>query len=142
MMAIRIVTGAAEEHEAGPSAARSALFGVVTGPAKAPQIFDGAVAGVAQRRGALPNVLQRVVANVAAGPRFGRQRRATLDGAVGLDAERGATGSARRHVAARHRTLEQRFVRTKVADVVARPDAHLELVGAVLQRAEQREQLE
>src|SRR4051812_40935817 len=84
MMAIRIVTGATEEHEAGPGATGAAFVGVVAGAAKAPQIVDGAIPRVAQRGRALPDVLQRIVANVAARPGFGRQRRTTLDRAVGF----------------------------------------------------------
>src|SRR4051812_36907997 len=82
MVAVRIVTGATEEHEAGPRAAGAAFVGVVAGATVAPQVFDGAVARVAQRRRTLPNVFQRVVADVAARPGFGRQRRTAFDGAV------------------------------------------------------------
>src|SRR5215216_3114962 len=133
MVAIRIVAGAAKENEAGPGAAGPTLVGVIAGAAVAPQIFHGAVARVAQGRGALPNVLERVIADVAARPRLRRQRRAAFDRAVRLDTEGGAARAAGRHVTARHRAFEHRLVWAEVADVVARPDPHPKLVRALLE---------
>src|SRR5262245_13340807 len=91
MVAVGVVAGLAEQDERRPGAARAALLGVVAGLAESPQIArHRAIARVAKRLGALPNVLKRMIADVAAGPRLGGKRRAPFDRAVGLDAQRGA----------------------------------------------------
>src|SRR5438128_1011883 len=102
-----VIAGFAEEHVGGPGAPRAALVRVVAGAAEPPEIFHRAIARVPQRRGALPDVLQRILADVAAGPAVGRQRGTTLDGPVRLDAERRASGAARREVAERHLSPQQ-----------------------------------
>src|SRR5690606_13797599 len=139
VVAVGVVAGLAEETEARPRAARPADVGVVAGAAVAPEILDGAIARVAQRRAALPDVPEAVVADVAAGPRLGGQRGAALDRSVGLDAERRAARAARGHVPARHRPAQRALVGAEVADVVAWPDPHARLVAARLERGQQRE---
>src|SRR6185369_10163508 len=109
----RVVARLAEQAEPRPGAAGAALVGVVAALAVAPEIVDGAVAHVAQRRRPLPDVAQRGVADVAAGPGHRLQRRTALDGAVGLDAQRAAAGPARRRVTARHPPAQRRFVGTR-----------------------------
>src|SRR5690242_13502320 len=93
-MAEGVVPRLAEVDEARPRAAGATLVGVVAVVAVAPEIVDGAVAGVTQRRGALPDVLEARVADVAACPRRRGERRAAFDRAVRLDAERHATRAA------------------------------------------------
>src|SRR5262249_33577705 len=112
VVAHRIVARLAEQRLRGPRAAAAAFVGVVTGAAEAPQIVDGAVADVAHRRAALPDVDEPRVAHVAAGPARGRQRRAALDRAVGFDAEAPHTGAASDVMTARRRTAQNRFVGT------------------------------
>src|SRR5262249_36259513 len=109
------------------------------GAAEPPEVFHRAIAGVPQRRGALPDVFQRVLADVAAGPAMGRERGTPFDGPVRLDAERRAAGAARREMSERHLPPEQRLVRTEVADVVPRPESHSCLVAAGLEPCKERE---
>src|ERR1019366_2700574 len=135
VMAVGVIAGFTEGDEAGPRAAALAV---------APEVAGRAVARVAERFAPLPDVFERRVADVAARPWRGRQRGAALDRAVGLDAERGAARAARPAapavtavvVAAKHG-----LVGAEVADVVARPQAHAELVAPLLQGREQREEL-
>src|SRR6187431_2468206 len=87
VVTVRVIAGPPEEHMTGPGAACQALFRVVASAAETPQIIDRAIAHVAQGSGAFPNLTQRVIANVAACPGFGGQRRTALDRAVGLDTE-------------------------------------------------------
>ena len=68
MVAVRIITGFTKHGETSPSAARTALVGVIAIAAEAPQIFHSAVAGVAHRTGALPNIFERVLTDIAACP--------------------------------------------------------------------------
>ena len=70
------------------------------------------------------------------------QRRAALDGAVGLDAQGRAARPARGHVAPLHAAAQDRFVGAEVADVVARPERDARLVAAPFQPRQQREQLQ
>ena len=94
VMTHRVVARLAEQHLARPRAAALADVGVVAARAVAPQRLDAAVAVVAHRRRALPDVDEPRIAHVAAAPRLGRQRRATLDRAVGLDADAPHAGAA------------------------------------------------
>src|ERR1700722_3505573 len=141
-MAVRIVPGLAEGDEARPRASAHPLFGVVAGLAVAPEVARRAGARVAERLAALPDVLERRVADIAARPRGGWQRRAPLDGAIGLDAERRAARAARAAVPAVFVAAQDALVRPEVADVVARPQAHAELVAARLDRCQERKELQ
>ena len=57
MVAIRVISRLPEENMGGPRAARSARVGVVASPAKAPQIFDRAIARKAECGSLLPDLL-------------------------------------------------------------------------------------
>src|SRR5205085_2105653 len=83
-----------------------------------------------------------MVANIAAGPSFGREGGAPLDRAVCLDAEREAPGAAGSHVPAGHGPSEQRFIGTEVSDVIAWPEPNFELVAAALQALEKGKELD
>lgn len=58
MMAVPVVPRLPEENVGRPGAARLALVGVVTGRAVPPEVLHRAVARIAERRRALPDVLQ------------------------------------------------------------------------------------
>src|SRR5580692_11624255 len=124
VVAVGVVAGLSERDEARPRAAAHALFGVVAGGAVTPEVARRAIARVAERLGALPDVLERRVADVATGPRGGGEGRASLDGAVGLDAERRSPRAARSAVTAEVVPAQDRLVRAEVSDVVARPETH------------------
>ena len=117
-----LLPGLPNSTERRPGAAGPAVVGVVAGAAEAPEIVDGAIARVAQRRRRAPRCPAATgVADVAAASRRGRQRGAALDRAVGLDAERRAPGAARAPWPRGMRPRRSDLVRAEVADVVARP---------------------
>ncbi len=99
MVAEGIVAGLAEEDVGRPAATGEALALVVAPRAVAPQLFCRAAAREAQRSRALPYLPQGMIADVPAHVLGGGQRRAALDVAVGLDAERRAPSPARSRVA-------------------------------------------
>src|SRR4051812_11649852 len=66
VVAVRVVADLTEQDVRRPVAAGLALFGVVASLAEAAQVARLLVAREAQRGGALPDVLQLRVANVAA----------------------------------------------------------------------------
>src|SRR3954462_15305478 len=74
VMTERVVPRLAEQRKRRPGAAGAAHVGVVAAATISPEIVDGAIAHVAQRRRALPDVSQRGVPDVAAGPRLRLQR--------------------------------------------------------------------
>src|SRR5688500_6766602 len=119
VIAIRIVAGLAHDHVARPGAAGHADLGVVAAPAEAPQVVDRPLARVAQRLAALPDRLQRVLADDTPRIRVGWEARAALDGSVGLDAHRRATRAAAATVLAVELAAQDMLVRTEVADGVA-----------------------
>src|ERR1019366_1076711 len=140
VVAVRVIAGFTQRDEARPGAAAHALFGVVASLAVAPEIARRPVARIAKGFAPLPDVHERRIADVAAGPRRGRKRGAALDGAVGFDAQRGPARAARAAVAAVVVPAKHRLVRPEVADVVPRPHADAELVAPLLQRGEQRKE--
>src|SRR6185295_11045905 len=71
VVAERIVPRLAKQAERRPGAPGQARVGVIAGATVTPQIVDGPVARVSQRGGTLPDVAQRGVADVAAGPGVG-----------------------------------------------------------------------
>src|SRR5690606_1166826 len=142
VMTVRDISGLAEQDARRPGAASAADVGVVAAPTVGPQLIDGAIPRVPQRRAALPDLAERMISNVSADPGVRRQRRAALDAAVGLDAERRATGAARSHVPARHGALQHALIGAEVSDVVARPKFDAELDRASLQFSEHRKELQ
>src|SRR5262249_50336223 len=119
-----------------------AVLGVIAAAAKAPEIRGRALAREPERAGALPDVAQRGVANVAPDVVLAGERRAALDVAVRLDADHRAPRAARAHVPARIRRSEQGLVRTEVPDVVPGPEADARFVRAALHAGEHRHRLE
>src|SRR5579862_9526745 len=83
VMTKRVIARATEVHVARPHAAGHAVLGVVTALAVSPEIVRRPVPCHPERRGTLPDVTQRIVADVAARIRDRRKRRTALDGAVG-----------------------------------------------------------
>lgn len=65
MMAVGIVAGPAKKDVGGPCAARAAFVGVVARAAVAPEILDGSVAHHAELFALVPDLTQRLLANVA-----------------------------------------------------------------------------
>src|SRR5450631_4865345 len=108
VVAERIVAGLAEQRKPGPGASGATNIRVVAGPAIAPKIVNRAIPHVTERGRSFPNVLQRGVADVAASPGHRLQRRAALDGAVGLDAQRRAPRAARGRMANAERPTQGR----------------------------------
>src|SRR6478735_1887880 len=138
MVAVGIVARPPKKHVTRPSAASHALFRIIAAAAEPPQIIDRAIAHVAKWGGAFPNFAQRMVAHVASRPGFGGERRAPFDCSIGLDAERTPPGAARGHMTARHPTLQHTLVGAEVADVVAGPKPHAELVAPSLEPSQER----
>src|SRR3954469_20381114 len=134
MVAVGVVSWLSEQAMRGPGAATHAFGGIVASPTVAPQVVQRAVARVAQRRGSLPDLFERALQDIAATPVLGVQRGATLERAVGLDAQDRFARAARTRMAARRMPAQELFVRAEIADVVAEKDADAMLSGARVQR--------
>src|SRR5829696_2963622 len=143
MMAVRIVPGPTEQDVRGPRAAGLAHVGVVTTTAEAPQLSGRSAAIHTQFVRLPPDLFQIAIANVAAGVRRSRQRRASLDSAVGLDPERVlsgvTTGPVDSIIAA---AAPQRFVRAEVPDVVTRQQQEPTVRAFLVKLGEQRHEFE
>ena len=140
MVAIGVIAGTAEEDVRRPRAARAARVGVVARGAVAPEVACRAIARVAERRGALPAVAQRRLADRAARPRGGREARAALDRPVGLDADREVAGPAAARMRRAPLAAQERLVRPEVADVVAGDELEAELPRAADEVSEARKE--
>lgn len=112
----------AERHESAATAANLAELAVV---AKAVEIRGIELAGVSKRAPAVPKDVQRLLANVALHKPLGLQRKAPLNVAVSLDADRKAAGRTSAPAAEQRRigsAAKRSLVFGKVPDVV--PDVN------------------
>src|SRR5215211_4994616 len=93
-MTHRVVAGFSQQRFRCPRAPGLTDVGVVAGTAIAPQRVDAAAAVEAHRRRAFPDVDEPRIANVAAVPARGRERRTSFDRAIRFDADAPDAGAA------------------------------------------------
>src|SRR5690606_21753085 len=142
VVAVGVVAWTSEHHVAHPSAAGLAGVLVVTLGAIAPQVVDGACAGIADRLSPGPNVHEARVLDVARAPLTRTERGAALDRPVGLNPDGRAPRSTRCAVSRWRPALQERFMRSKVAERVAPPNEQPRFIGAGLEGGDQLEHLQ
>src|SRR5437868_3918949 len=120
VVAVGVVTGAAEEGVGGPCAAAPAGCGVLASCAESPQVTGSCRRPgphiEVQFRSAPDDVGQGPLADIAARVRHGRKRRAALDRPVGLDPQGGYPRLTALPPSRLLRAVQQLLVRTVIAD--------------------------
>src|ERR1700733_11289669 len=131
-MAIWVVAAPAEERIRRPCTAAAAGLRIIAAAAKSPEMLDAAAAIELQRRVRRPQLRARRVAHVAGAIALRRERRTALERSVRFQPDRILTRRAAAIIAA-VRAAPQHFVRTEVADVVARQQQQTLLAAASME---------
>src|SRR5262245_18195400 len=132
MVTVRIVSSTTEEDVRRPRTSAHGLLRVVALAAVPPEFVAGPVACEAHGLGALPDLIEGMIAHAPAPVRGRWQRRTPLDRTIRFDAECQPSCGARKVMPAFDGSAEERLVRAEVADVVAWRELHAALGHAAM----------